>query len=120
MSRRRLLPAVLLVASLGLAACSDPDADAGDAGPGDGGPPAAATVDLKPTTFEPDEVTVKVGETVRWKWGGGVQHDVEGEGFKSKLQSKGQFDHTFDEAGTFEFKCNVHPTTMTGTVTVEA
>jgi plastocyanin len=116
---RRLLASLLLVASLGLAACSDPD-DGGGGGAADDGPPADATVDLKPTTFDPEEVTVKVGETVRWKWGGGVQHDVEGEGFKSKIQSKGQFDHTFEEAGSFEYVCNVHPTTMKGTVTVEA
>ena len=120
---RRLLVSVLLVASLGLAACSDSD-DNNDPEPGavggGSGEPAAATVELKPTTFEPADVTVKVGETVRWKWGGGVQHDVEGDGFKSKLQSKGEFDHTFEEAGTFEYKCNVHPTTMKGTVTVES
>ena len=116
---RRLLAAVLLVASLGLAACSDDDGGGAGNGP-PAGPPADATIDLKPTTFEPDEVTVKVGETVAWKWGGGVQHDVEGDGFKSKIQSKGEFRHTFDEAGTFEYTCNVHPTTMKGTVTVEA
>ena len=119
MSARRLLAVALLAAACTFAACSD-----SDGGPEDGGapagPPADATVELKPTTFEPDEVTIKVGETVAWKWGGGVQHDVEGDGFKSKLQSKGEFRHTFDEAGTFDFKCNVHPTTMTGKVTVEA
>jgi plastocyanin len=117
--------ALLLVASLalGFAACGDGD-DSGDPEPGaigqaDDGKPAAAVVELKPTTFEPADVTVKVGESVRWKWGGGVQHDVVGDGFKSKLQSKGQFDHTFDEAGTFDYKCEVHPTTMKGTITVE-
>ena len=115
---RRLLASAVLVAALGLAACSDSD-DPGGTDDGDGGSPAAATVDLKPTTFEPDEVTIEVGETVRWEWGGGVQHDVEGGGFKSKLQSKGEFEHTFDEAGTFDYVCNVHPTTMKGTVTVE-
>ena len=123
MSRRRPLAALLLVATLGLAACSDPDANdpaPGALGDGDTGEPAAANVNLKPTTFDPEEVTVKVGETVRWKWGGGVQHDVEGDDFKSKVQSKGQFDHTFEEAGEFEFVCNVHPTTMKGKVTVEA
>ena len=124
--RRFPRPATLLLAAslaLGLGACGDGD-DSGDPEPGaigqaDDGKPAAATVALKPTTFEPAEVTVKVGDSVRWKWEGGVQHDVEGEGFKSKVQSKGAFDHTFDEAGTFDYKCNVHPTTMKGTVTVE-
>jgi len=114
---RRLFAAALLAASLGLAACSDSD---GEPGAGAAGPPADATVDLKPTTFEPADVTVKVGETVAWKWGSGVQHDVEGDGFKSKIQSKGEFRHTFDEAGSFDYTCNVHPTTMNGTVTVEA
>jgi plastocyanin len=118
MSPRRLLAVALLLSSFALAACSDSDGGSGDGAPA--GPPADATVELKPTTFEPDEVTIKVGETVAWKWGGGVQHDVEGDGFKSKLQSKGEYRHSFDEAGTFEFKCNVHPTTMTGNVTVEA
>jgi plastocyanin len=118
MSRRRLLAVALLAASLALAACSDADGGSGDGG-APAGPAADATVNLKPTTFEPDETTIKVGETVAWKWGGGVQHDVVGEGFKSKLQSKGEFRHTFDEAGTFDYKCEVHPTTMTGTVTVE-
>ena len=119
MSPRRLLAVALLATSFTLAACSDSDGT-GDGDGASAGPPADATVDLKPTTFEPDEVTVKVGETVAWKWGGGVQHDVVGEGFKSKLQSKGEFRHTFDEAGTFDYKCEVHPTTMTGKVTVEA
>ena len=124
MRRRSPRLASLLLASslaLGLGACSDADEPSpGAVDSANDGKPAAATVDLKATTFEPEEVTVKVGESVRWKWGGGVQHDVEGEGFKSKVQSKGAFDHTFDEAGTFEYKCNVHPTTMKGTVTVEA
>jgi plastocyanin len=79
----------------------------------------AATILLQPATFKPEEVTIKPGETVRWRWAGGVQHDVVGEGFESKLQSKGTFDHTFDTAGSYPFKCQVHPTTMKGTITVE-
>lgn len=74
---------------------------------------------LEPTTFEPAKVTIQVGERVVWKWKGGVQHDVHGgDEFKSKLQSKGEFTHTFDKAGTFEYLCDVHPTTMKGTVEV--
>ena len=122
------LAALLLVASLslGFAACGGGgDGDDGDdpapgaIGNADDGKPAAASVDLKPTTFEPAKVTVKVGESVRWKWSGGVQHNVVGEDFKSKLQSKGQFAHPFDTAGTSDYKCEVHPTTMKGTVTVQ-
>jgi plastocyanin len=117
MSRRRLLAVALLAASLAFAACSDADGGSGDGG-APAGPAADATVNLKPTTFEPDKTTIKVGETVAWKWGGGVQHDVQGEDFKSKVQQEGTFSHTFNDAGTFAYHCNVHPTTMKGTITV--
>lgn len=111
------LAALLFVGAAFLSACGDDDA--GDQGTSEGAESsAAATIDLGPTTFEPADATVAVGETVLWKWGGGVQHDVEGEGFKSEMQKEGTFSHTFDEAGTFEYKCNVHPTTMKGTITV--
>jgi plastocyanin len=122
------LAALVLVASLslGFAACGGggDGADGKDPAPGaignaDDGKAPAAEVALKPTTFEPADVTIKAGESVRWTWGGGVQHDVTGDGFKSKLQAKGQFDHTFDTAGTYEYKCEVHPTTMKGTITVQ-
>ena len=117
-SRRSTASALLLTASLAFAACGGGDDGAGEDTPEASGPAAAATVNLRPVTFEPAKVDISAGETVEWKWAGGVQHDVQGEGFKSKVQSKGTFRHTFDEAGTFEFVCNVHPTTMKGSVTV--
>lgn len=74
---------------------------------------------MEPTTFEPDEVSIKAGDRVVWKWAGGVQHNVNGgDEFKSDLKSKGEFAHTFDTAGTYEYLCDVHPTTMKGTVEV--
>lgn len=116
---RRTFATVALVASLGLAACGDDSGDGGTGAGGTGGAAAAGTVSLKATTFEPAKLTVKAGDTVTWKWGGGVQHDVDGgDAFKSKLQDKGEFQHTFDQPGTFDYKCNVHPSTMTGTITV--
>lgn len=122
-SFRRPAAVMLLVASLGFAACGGGDDEASDAGTdsgaaSDSGGTAAATIDLKAQTFEPADASVKVGETVEWKWEGGVQHNVNGDGFKSELQSKGEFTHTFEEAGTFEYKCDVHPATMKGTITV--
>lgn len=111
------LAALLLVGAALFSACGDDDG--GGVETADGGESSAAvTVELGPTTFEPADATVAVGETVLWKWGGGVQHDVESEGFKSEMQKEGTFSHTFDEAGTFDYKCNVHPTTMKGTITV--
>lgn len=127
LSLRRTAVTLLLVGSLGFAACGGGSDKASDSGSGSGtsagsakdsGSAAAATVTLKAATLDPADVSVKVGETVEWKWEGGVQHNLVGDGFKSELQTKGTFDHTFDTAGTFKYKCEVHPTTMIGTVTV--
>ncbi len=123
-SFRRPAAILLLAASLGLAACGGGDDESSDAGSdsgaaSDSGGTAAATIDLKAQTFEPADATIKVGETVEWKWEGGVQHNVKGDDFKSELQNKGEFTHTFDEAGTFAYACDVHPATMKGTITVE-
>lgn len=64
-------------------------------------------------------MSIKVGDRVVWKWAGGVQHNVNGGGdFKSELQKSGEFAHTFDTAGTYEYVCDVHLTTMKGTVEV--
>ena len=115
---RRLTTAVL-AAALFLGACGGDDGDGGGADAPPPGPPADATIKMDPTKFDPNEVTIAPGETVRWVWAGGVQHNVVGEGFKSKLQTKGTFEHTFDTAGTYNIVCEVHPTTMKGTVLVE-
>lgn len=84
-----------------------------------GGRKPAAVVKLEPTTFEPDKVTIEAGERVLWKWAGGVQHNVNGgDEFKSELQADGEYGHVFDRPGTYEYSCDVHPTTMKGTVEV--
>lgn len=78
----------------------------------------ASTVVLKNIKFAPAEITVKKGDTVTWQWDDGtIPHDVDGGEFKSEVQEKGTFTHTFAEAGVFEYKCNIH-STMTGSVEV--
>ena len=129
MHRRRPIAVLLVALALALGACGGGDGD-DDAGGGDesadegtdegpAGPPPAATVVLKNLRFLPEGTTVKVGETVLWKWDdGAVQHDVKGDGWGSKLKTKGTFRHTFAEAGSFDYICTVHPTTMKATVEV--
>jgi plastocyanin len=61
---------------------------------------------------------VFTGGTVTWEWDdGNVVHDVKSGDFKSELQKEGTFEHTFEEAGTYDYVCSVHPS-MKGTVTV--
>jgi plastocyanin len=72
-------------------------------------------------SYDPREITVKVGDTVTWVNQDAPKHDVvanNGE-FKSTLFDKGQsFSFTFTKAGTYPYYCSIHPG-MTGTVIVQ-
>jgi plastocyanin len=87
---------------------------------------AAATVTVKSNQFDPPTVTVKVGDTVRFTWGGGTHNVVSGTNCTSDgkftsgaVQSSGSYDQKFTEAGTFEYFCTPHCSMgMTGKVVV--
>jgi plastocyanin len=73
-------------------------------------------------TFNPDDVTIAPGTTVRWVLTGGI-HTVTPDGHtewtERTLDSAGEtFDHRFDETGDFPYFCELHPG-MTGTIAVE-
>ncbi len=88
--------------------------------------PGAST--LTDTAFQPNPVNVKVGDTVSWTNNDNTIHtviegnpatggEVEG-GFASEILGPGvTFEHTFNQTGTFEYYCNLHPN-MVGTVIV--
>lgn len=73
-----------------------------------------------PYKFDPADVRVDPGTTVRWVWGGyGSQHNVvEADGdqplddpsFESELTAEegNEFTHTFEEPGTYDYVCSVH------------
>jgi plastocyanin len=90
----------------------------GDGGGGGGG----AEVSEEDITFNPAEVTVGVGDTVTWTNNDSVGHDVTADSFSSGepggMAPGDTFEQTFDEAGTFDYVCTVHPG-MEGTVIVE-
>ncbi|MBI5145957.1 MAG: cupredoxin domain-containing protein [Thaumarchaeota archaeon] len=77
--------------------------------------------------FIPNMVTVSVGGTVTWTNDDTAAHTVtsgtasdgpDGVFDSSILMSGKTFEHTFDEAGSYDYFCVVHPW-MTGNVTVE-
>ena len=77
--------------------------------------------------FIPSPVTIDIGETVTWENNDTAAHTATGgsatEGpsgvFDSSLIMAGSsFSHTFEDAGTFDYFCMVHPW-MAGTVIVE-
>jgi putative oxidoreductase len=107
---RWAIAAVLIVPTVLLSAC---DSDDSTASPGD-----ASTIVVRDYEFEPGTVSVGVGDTVTWVWEGDAQHNVVGDGFESDDQSSGSFRHTFDEQGTYQYACTLHPG-MQGDVVVE-
>jgi len=109
MKMKKLLSPLVVV--LALAACGgDDDSDSSSA--------EAGVVAVKDNKFEPKETTVAVGDTVTWQFEGNAAHNVTHDDFASDLVSEGEFEHTFDEAGEYEYVCTVHPG-MEGTVVVE-
>jgi plastocyanin len=87
-----------------------------------GGGGGASEVSMDEIKFDPAEVTIKAGDTVTWTNNDSVGHDVTGDDFSSGdpggLANGDTFEHTFDQAGTFDYVCTVHPG-MEGSVTVE-
>jgi plastocyanin len=113
---RSLLP-LLLVLAFTLAACQSGSA----ASPADSQPvKGVTTVEAKHLKFGPPAIEVAPGTEVTWRFDdGSVPHDVKGDGFASKIQSRGTFSHRFTQAGEFRYKCTLHAG-MEGRVVVTA
>jgi plastocyanin len=82
--------------------------------------PARASVDVIDNDFDPNPLRVTPGTTVSWTITGALPHTVTADGFDSGIMSPGDvFEWTFEEVGTFDYVCALHPG-MEGTVIVEA
>jgi len=154
--RRRILHGIALTAAAGLAGCGG-DGEGGEdtTEPEDGG--AGTTEQMDGTTeamggtteegttagdatevtvapggnlsFDPENLTVSVGETVRWNWDGSghnivVESKPDGsswEGDDADLYDAGHtHEHQFEVAGEYSYYCNPHRGSgMVGSVTVE-
>ncbi len=83
-------------------------------------PAPAATIVIKDTTFEKPKVEVKAGETVLWRNEDDRDHEVVGDKreFRSGTIKPGKsWSRRFEEAGTFNYHCALHPRAR-GTITV--
>lgn len=81
----------------------------------------AAQVIMTNRNYDPQQVTIKVGDTVTWVNQDAPKHDVVADNgeFKSDLFDKGgTFSFTFTKAGTYPYHCSIHPG-MVGTVVVQ-
>lgn len=78
------------------------------------------TVRIKNLAFDPADITVKAGSTVRWVNQDSVPHRVVFvDGADSTVLAATQsWSRKFDEAGTYDYTCTIHPS-MQGTVIVD-
>jgi plastocyanin len=84
-----------------------------------GGPaPAFAEVSMVNTSFNPQQVEVRVGGVVRWVNNDGVQHNATGAQFQTPNLNSGQSsEQTMNAAGTFQYSCTLH-SGMNGSIVV--
>lgn len=79
----------------------------------------AVIVTMSDFKFMPGIISISKGDTVIWKNTDSAGHDVSVSGITSPIFGNGQtFSFTFNETGTFDYFCTVHPT-MTGQVVVK-
>lgn len=125
----RLVPALIaVVATLAIVACRGSSGvvaeDAGAKGK------ALVVVSDSPGEFEPRDVTISVGEAVRWVNTGGIAHSVEFPGDSAApgaasssnvMMPKGSYTKVFTTPGTYEYSCRFHGVSgMAGKVVVLA
>jgi plastocyanin len=122
-TRTTTLASALFALTLALAACStdgggsSAPADAGDGGGG------GETVSMANTTFTPSSLTIQAGTTVTFTDTSGhtVTEGSDGVAVDDPIvaeQGGSDVEVTFDEPGTYDITCKVHPE-MNMTITVE-
>ena len=81
------------------------------------------TVQVADFSFTPDAITVPLGTTVTWQWQGTTStHNVTftGAGAPPNIgnMTTGSAQRTFNTPGIINYSCTFHPSSMTGSVTV--
>jgi plastocyanin len=82
--------------------------------------PGANEVFIQGMAFTPSAITVKAGTSITWTNNDGVAHTVTsntGLFDSGTINPNGTYSHLFSTAGTFPYKCTIHPS-MTASVVV--
>lgn len=123
-SRPMALGGLLAAFVLMLAACGGGTASSAPAGDGGEGGDSGETVSLSGGQFSPSTLTIPVGTTVTFTDSSGhtVTEGTDGEAVDDPIVDEDggsePIEVTFDEAGTFDITCKIHPS-MNMTITVE-
>lgn len=71
-------------------------------------PVATSAITVEDNTFGPPAVTVPAGTEVAWTWQGSHDHNIVGQDFEGPTQHGGSFSTTFEEPGTYPYRCTLH------------
>lgn len=77
-------------------------------------------ISIKGNAFSPDNLSIKVGDTVTWTNNDSYPHTVKaskGEFDSGNIANGAKFSFTFDKEGTYDYICGIH-TFMTGKIVV--
>jgi plastocyanin len=112
---------IILALVLTLAACAPkPTPTPAVTEPPSGTSMETEEVKIQGFTFDPIELTIAAGTTVKWTNMDSARHTItsnDGSWGSANLSQGGTFEFTFDQPGTYTYHCNVHPT-MAATIIV--
>ena len=77
-------------------------------------------ISIKGNAFSPDNLSIKVGDTVTWINNDSYAHTIKAsksEFDSGNMASGAKFSFTFDKEGTYDYICGIH-TFMTGKIVV--
>ncbi|MDD5341563.1 MAG: plastocyanin/azurin family copper-binding protein [Patescibacteria group bacterium] len=86
-------------------------------------PPAKAPktwqITIQNFSFNPSNITIDVGDTIKWINDDVAAHQIAGNGFLSQVLNTGDsYSFKFTTAGTYNYHCNIH-TFMTAAINVQ-
>ena len=116
--------AVMVLLTLGLAACSSDDGDSGGSTPSSAASSSGAgglTITAEDFSFSPDTLAVPSGEsTITVTNSGSVEHNftLDDDSVSEDVEPGESVTVTVDVSADAPFHCKYHPDQMTGTLTV--
>lgn len=121
--RKSVVAAALLVGLLGAACGGDDGGDDGGAATSDGGGAGAVTLTAAELAWDPGTLTASAGGSIDLVNEDDAEHNLTIEDAGIDEDVAGGESVTVDladvEAGSYDFVCEYHPDTMTGTLEVE-